>query len=123
MRTNQLLAGVAAAGALMLAPACSDEDGDGATTDEEIQDVEDGADEVEDRVDEEIEGQERGFGRRRRVDRSQCARPVARHNAGHKPQAGRKAHPRRAAHVRSDPSWGSPARCASGARVGYGTPA
>lgn len=60
MRTNQLLAGVAAAGALMLAPACSDEDGDGATTDEEIQDVEDGADEVEDRVDEEIEGQSEG---------------------------------------------------------------
>jgi hypothetical protein len=60
MRTNHLLAGVAAAGALLLAPACSDEDGDGATTDEEIQDVDDGADEAEDQLDEEIEGQDEG---------------------------------------------------------------
>ena len=60
MRVNHLFAGVAVAGALLAAPACSDEDGDGATTDEEIQDIEDGADEVEDQVDEEIEGQDEG---------------------------------------------------------------
>ena len=60
MRTNQVLAGVVAAGALLLAPACSDEDGDGATTDEEIEDVQDGADEVQDQVDEEIDGQTEG---------------------------------------------------------------
>jgi hypothetical protein len=47
-------------GTVLLAPACSDEDGDGATTDEEIQDVEDGAEDVGDQVDEEIEGQDQG---------------------------------------------------------------
>jgi hypothetical protein len=40
--------------------ACSDEDGDGATTDEELQDVEDGANEAEDQVNEEVEGQDEG---------------------------------------------------------------
>ena len=45
---------------LLFAPACNDEDGDGATTDEEVQDVEDGANEVQDRVDQEIEGQDEG---------------------------------------------------------------
>jgi hypothetical protein len=60
MRRNHILAGVAAAGALLLTPACSDEDGDGATTDEEMQDVEDGANEVQDQVEEETEGQDEG---------------------------------------------------------------
>jgi hypothetical protein len=57
---THVLAGVAASGALLLVPACSDEDGDGATTDEEMQDVEDGADEAEDQLDEEVEGQDEG---------------------------------------------------------------
>ena len=35
--------------------ACSDEDGDGGETDEEIQDVEDGVDEVTDAVDDEVD--------------------------------------------------------------------
>ena len=39
---------------------CSDEDGDGATTDEEMQDVEDGVDEAGDQVEEEIDGQDKG---------------------------------------------------------------
>ena len=52
------LAGVAV---LSLAFAgCSDEDGDGATTDEEIQDVEDGVDEAGDQVEEELDGQDQG---------------------------------------------------------------
>ena len=50
MRANYILAGVATAGALLFAPACNDEDGDGAVTDEEVQD----------QVDEEIEGQDEG---------------------------------------------------------------
>ena len=60
MRATQLFAGLTAAGALLLVPACSDEDGDGATTDEEIQDVEDGAEEVGDEVEEEVDGQDEG---------------------------------------------------------------
>jgi hypothetical protein len=44
--------GVAGA-ALVIVPACSDEDGDGGTTDEEIQDL-------EDEVDEEIDAQDEG---------------------------------------------------------------
>ena len=39
---------------------CSDEDGDGATTDEEIQDVEDGVGNAGDEVEEEIDGQDQG---------------------------------------------------------------
>jgi hypothetical protein len=51
---TRLCAAAIVAGALALtAPACSDEDGDGATTDEEIQDV-------RDEVDEEIDGQNEG---------------------------------------------------------------
>lgn len=46
--------------ALPFSGACSDEDGDGATTDEEIQDVQDGADETEQQVDEEVDGQDTG---------------------------------------------------------------
>ena len=54
---------VALAGVALLSFAfagCSDEDGDGATTDEEIQDVEDGVDEAGDEVEEEIDGQSEG---------------------------------------------------------------
>ena len=60
MRTTRALTVLFAAGTVLLAPACSDEDGDGATTDEEIQDVEDGAEDVGNEVDEEIEGQDEG---------------------------------------------------------------
>lgn len=60
MRTTRAFAIAAATGALLLAPACSDEDGDGGTTDEEIQDVEDGAEDVGDRVEEEVDAQDEG---------------------------------------------------------------
>ncbi|HEX9993873.1 MAG TPA: hypothetical protein VGB14_13170 [Acidimicrobiales bacterium] len=53
-RTLRRATAVAFSGMLLLGGvACSDEDGDGATTDEEIQDV-------EDQVDEEIQGQDEG---------------------------------------------------------------
>ena len=39
---------------------CSDEDGDGASTDEEIQDVRDGVDKAGDKVQQEIDGQDTG---------------------------------------------------------------
>lgn len=51
---------VLAALAMPFTAACADEDGDGATTDEEIEDLQDGADEVEDEVQEEIDGQDDG---------------------------------------------------------------
>ncbi len=40
--------------------ACSDEDGDGGTTDEEIQDGEDTVDSVVDEVEEEVDAQDEG---------------------------------------------------------------
>ena len=46
--------------AMPLAGACADEDGDGATTDEEIQDGRDTGNEVEGETEEEIEGQNEG---------------------------------------------------------------
>lgn len=46
--------------AMPFAGACADEDDDGATTDEEIEDLRKGADEIEDEVNEEIEGQDKG---------------------------------------------------------------
>ena len=61
--TNRRLRTAAALLALLAAPfagACADEDGDGATTDEEIQDGRDTADETEDQTEEEIEGQNEG---------------------------------------------------------------
>jgi hypothetical protein len=63
------LATAAAAGLFGLAAisgfaACSDEDGDGGETDEEIQDIEEGVDEgvedVEEEVDEEVDAQNEG---------------------------------------------------------------
>ena len=60
MRTSRVLVAAAATGALLLSPACSDEDGDGGTTDEEIQDVEDGVEDVGDRVEEEVDAQDEG---------------------------------------------------------------
>jgi hypothetical protein len=50
------LAGVALAAALVLGPvACSDEDGDGATTDEEVDRMEEEGGDVRDRVEEEVD--------------------------------------------------------------------
>jgi hypothetical protein len=40
--------------------ACSDEDGDGGTTDEEIQDLEDTGDSIEDQIQEEVDSQDKG---------------------------------------------------------------
>ena len=60
MRTTRIIGAGLAAGVLLLAPACSDEDGDGATTDEELEDVENEVDDIEQEVDEEIEGQDQG---------------------------------------------------------------
>jgi hypothetical protein len=60
---NRHLRTAAAVLALFAAPlagACADEDGDGATTDEEIQDGRDTTDDAEDEVDEEIDGQNEG---------------------------------------------------------------
>lgn len=60
MRTSRAITAALAAGALLLAPACSDEDDDGGTTDEEIQDLEDGAEGVGDQLQEEIDAQDEG---------------------------------------------------------------
>jgi hypothetical protein len=60
MRTHRLVTAGLAAGALLLAPACSDEDGDGGVTDEEIQDVQDGAEDVGDELEQEIDAQDEG---------------------------------------------------------------
>jgi hypothetical protein len=59
-RTRRFIAIAGLALAPFVVGACSDEDGDGATTDEEIQDVEEKTDEAEDRVETEIEGQDSG---------------------------------------------------------------
>ena len=53
-------AGFAASLAFGGLAACSDEDGDGAVTDEELQDVEDGAEDVGNELEEEVDGQDEG---------------------------------------------------------------
>jgi hypothetical protein len=58
MRT--VAGGAVVGAALLLAPACSDEDGDGGVTDEEIQDVEDQVDDVGDELQEEVDSQDEG---------------------------------------------------------------
>jgi hypothetical protein len=59
-----VLAALFGAGSLVGVVACSDEDGDGGETDEEIQDIEEGVDEatdaVEDEIDEETDAQNEG---------------------------------------------------------------
>ena len=64
MDTTQRFTALAAAGLLavgsLAGAACSDEDGDGGTTDEEIQDVEDTADSIQDEIEEEIDSQDEG---------------------------------------------------------------
>jgi hypothetical protein len=56
--------GLLALGSITGLSACSDEDGDGGTSDEEIQDVEDGVDEatdnIKEEVDEEVDAQNEG---------------------------------------------------------------
>ncbi|MFL6205209.1 MAG: hypothetical protein ACJ739_07630 [Acidimicrobiales bacterium] len=54
------LAGMLGLGSLTGLAACSDEDGDGGKTDEEIQDVKDGADKAKDEVDQEVDAQNQG---------------------------------------------------------------
>ena len=53
--TSAALAALLGLGSIFGVAACSDEDGDGGETDEEIQDVEDGVDEVTDAVDDEVD--------------------------------------------------------------------
>jgi hypothetical protein len=61
MRTARSIAALGlAAGTLLLAPACDDEDGDGGTTDEEIQDVEDTGEDVGNEIDQEVDAQDQG---------------------------------------------------------------
>ena len=59
-RRFRTAAAVLAVFAMPFAGACADEDGDGATTDEEIQDGRDTTNEAEDETQEEIEGQNEG---------------------------------------------------------------
>lgn len=60
-RIARSIAGGVLAGTLFLvAPACSDEDGDGATTDEELEDVENRVDDAGEEIQEEIDGQDEG---------------------------------------------------------------
>jgi hypothetical protein len=54
------LAALLGLGALTGAAACSDEDGDGGTTDEEIQDGKDTVDSVKDEAEEEVDAQDEG---------------------------------------------------------------
>lgn len=63
--TTSRLVSVSAAAAFGLASltgfaACSDEDGDGGTTDEEIQDVEETVEDLGDEVEEEVDAQDEG---------------------------------------------------------------
>ena len=63
MTRNRYARTAVAALALLSVPftaACADEDGDGATTDEEIQDVRDETKDAEKEVEEEVEGQNEG---------------------------------------------------------------
>ena len=54
------VAGLLAAGSVLGVAACSDEDGDGCTTDEEIQDGKDTVSTVEGEIQEEIDAQDEG---------------------------------------------------------------
>jgi hypothetical protein len=60
MRTTRILMAGLVAGTFLLAPACDDEDGDGGTTDEEIQDLEDTGNSVQDEVEQEVDAQDQG---------------------------------------------------------------
>lgn len=58
-RTRASLAALAVLAGVVTG-ACSDEDGDGATTDEEVEDVQQESNEAEDRVNREVDGQNQG---------------------------------------------------------------
>lgn len=60
MRTTRAITVALATGALLLSPACSDEDGDGGTTDEEIEDLEEETEDVGEEIEEEIDAQDEG---------------------------------------------------------------
>ena len=63
MRRHRLVRASFAALAVLAVPfagACADEDGDGATTDEEIQDVRDETKDAEKELEEEVDGQDEG---------------------------------------------------------------
>lgn len=63
MRRHRLARATVAALAVLAVPfagACADEDGDGATTDEEIQDVRDETKDAEKELEEEVDGQNEG---------------------------------------------------------------
>ena len=60
MRNTRIITASIAAGALLLVPACDDEDGDGGTTDEELQDLEDTGEDVGNQVEEEVDAQDEG---------------------------------------------------------------
>ena len=60
MRTTRTITVALASGALLLSPACSDEDGDGGVTDEEIQDLEDDAEDIGNEIEEEVDSQDEG---------------------------------------------------------------
>ena len=61
-RSRHLRTAVAALALLTVpfAGACADEDGDGATTDEEIQDIQDETKDAQDELEEEVDGQDEG---------------------------------------------------------------
>ena len=62
--TAEALAALLGLGSVTGVAACSDEDGDGGETDEEIKDIEEGVDEgvddVKEEVDEEVDAQDKG---------------------------------------------------------------
>jgi hypothetical protein len=64
MRNRTRIAAITTAGLFGLGSiglaACSDEDGDGGTTDEEIQDIEEGVEDMGDEIEEEIDAQDEG---------------------------------------------------------------
>lgn len=60
MRTTRAITVALTTGALLLSPACSDEDGDGGTSDEEIEDLEDEAENLGDEIEEEVDSQDEG---------------------------------------------------------------
>ncbi|MDQ3294607.1 MAG: hypothetical protein M3527_09195 [Actinomycetota bacterium] len=60
MRMTRTITAAAFAATMLLSAACSDEDGDGATTDEELEDVRDTATSLGEEIEEEVDGQDEG---------------------------------------------------------------
>ena len=59
-KTTAVIAGLTLGLGSLAGVACSDEDGDGGTTDEEIQDIEDTGNSIEDQIQEEVASQDKG---------------------------------------------------------------